>query len=90
MKWDAYHACNIANSERDECLEGAPSSKRERQVRIEAAIRLDGVLKRNAVIPDALFGLRFNDEEESYFMLENRSRRNAGRAVQGSVPDALR
>jgi hypothetical protein len=36
---------------------------------VAASIRLDGVLKRNAVIPDALFGLRFNDEEESYFML---------------------
>ena len=55
---------------RDEILEDARSSKRERQPRIEAAIRLDGVLRRNAVIPDALFGLQFNDEEESYFALE--------------------
>jgi hypothetical protein len=56
--------------ERAEILEDAPRTKRERQVRVEASIRLDGVLKRNAVMPDALFGLRFNDEEESYFMLE--------------------
>jgi hypothetical protein len=56
--------------ERAEILEDAPKTKRDRQVRLEASIRLNGVLKRNAVIPDALFGLRFNDEEESYFMLE--------------------
>jgi hypothetical protein len=55
--------------ERAEILEDAPRTRRERQVRLEASIRLDGVLKRNAVMPDALFGLRFN-EEESYFMLE--------------------
>ena len=55
---------------RAEILEDARGSKSERQIRIEAAIRLDGVLRRNAVIPDALFGLRFNDEEESYFILE--------------------
>jgi DNA-binding transcriptional ArsR family regulator len=53
-----------------EILEDAPNSKRERRMRIEARIRLDVMFKRNAVIPDALFGLRFNDEEESYFMLE--------------------
>ncbi len=55
---------------RAEILEDAPDRKRERQVRIGATVRLDGVLRRNAVIPDAVFGLRFNDEEESYFMLE--------------------
>src|SRR5207247_3640417 len=56
--------------DRAEILEDAPASKRDRQVRVEANIKLDGVLKRNAVKPDALFGLRFNDEEESYFILE--------------------
>ena len=56
--------------DRDEILEDARNSNRERQPRIEATIRLDGGLRRNAVIPDALFGLRFNDEEESYFALE--------------------
>lgn len=56
--------------ERAEILEEAPKTKRERQVRLEASVRLGGVLKRNAVMPDALFGLRFNDEEECYFMLE--------------------
>jgi hypothetical protein len=39
-------------------------------VRVEANVRLDGIVKRNAVVPDALFGLRFHDAEESYFMLE--------------------
>jgi hypothetical protein len=56
--------------ERIEILESAPKTKRERQVRLEAGILLDGVLKSNAVIPDALFGIRFHDDEESYFMLE--------------------
>jgi hypothetical protein len=56
--------------DRVEILEDAPAEKRARQVRVEANIRLDGVLKRNAVKPDALFGLRFNDDEESYFLLE--------------------
>ena len=56
--------------ERGEILEDAPKSKRDRLVRLEASIRIGGVLKKNAVVPDALFGLRLNDEEESYFMLE--------------------
>lgn len=56
--------------ERSEILEDAPKSKRDRQVRLEASIRIGGVLKKNAVVPDALFGLRFNDAKESYFMLE--------------------
>jgi hypothetical protein len=55
--------------ESSEILEEAPRLKGGR-VRVEASIRLDGLMKRNAVLPDALFGLRFNDEEESYFMLE--------------------
>jgi DNA-binding MarR family transcriptional regulator len=56
--------------ERGEILEDAPKSKRDRLVRIEASIRINGALRKNAVIPDALFGLRFNEDEESYFMLE--------------------
>jgi Replication-relaxation len=57
--------------ERGEILEDAPKSNRDRLVRVEASIRLGGALRRNAVVPDALFGLRFNnEEEESYFMLE--------------------
>ena len=56
--------------ERSEILEAAPKSKIDRLVRLEASIRLGGALKKNAVVPDALFGLRFNDETESYFMLE--------------------
>jgi hypothetical protein len=56
--------------ERSEILEDAPKSKRDRLVRLEASIRIGGVLKKNAVVPDALFGLRFNDAKENYFMLE--------------------
>ncbi len=56
--------------ERGEILEDAPKSTRDRLVRIEASIRIGGTLRKNAVVPDALFGLRFNDQEESYFMLE--------------------
>jgi hypothetical protein len=56
--------------ERGEILEDAPKSNRDRLVRVEASIRVNGALRKNAVIPDALFGLRFNEEEESYFMLE--------------------
>ncbi len=51
-------------------LDDAPKSTRDRLVKLEASIRIGGVLRKNAVIPDALFGLRFNDDEESYFMLE--------------------
>ena len=56
--------------ERGEILEDAPKSNRDRLVKLEASIRLNGALRKNAVVPDALFGLRFNDEEKSYFMLE--------------------
>jgi DNA-binding transcriptional ArsR family regulator len=56
--------------ERGEILDDAPKSNRDRLVRMEASIRIGEALRRNAVVPDALFGLRFNDEEESYFMLE--------------------
>jgi Replication-relaxation len=53
-----------------EVLEDDSRSKRDQHVRIAATIRLDGTLKTNAVVPDAVFGLRFSDEEESYFLLE--------------------
>jgi DNA-binding transcriptional ArsR family regulator len=56
--------------ERGEILEDAPKSNQDRLVRVEASVRLGGVLRGNAVVPDAFFGLRFNDDEESYFMLE--------------------
>jgi Replication-relaxation len=55
---------------RAEVLEDGSRSKRGQQIRIAATIRLDGIVKTNAVVPDAVFGLRFNDDEESYFMLE--------------------
>ncbi|HZP75406.1 MAG TPA: replication-relaxation family protein [Pseudolabrys sp.] len=56
--------------ERGEILEDAPKSKRDRLVKLEASIRIGGSLRKNAAVPDALFGLRFDDETESYFMLE--------------------
>src|ERR1700680_3901185 len=56
--------------ERGEILDDAPKSTRDRLGKLEASIRMGGVLRKNAVIPDALFGLRFNEDEESYFMLE--------------------
>jgi hypothetical protein len=61
---------NLHILERDEILEDAPKSKRDRLVRIEASIRIGGALRKNAVIPNALFGLRFHNREESYFMLK--------------------
>jgi hypothetical protein len=56
--------------ERGEILEDAPKTNRDRMVKLEASIRLGGALRKNAIVPDALFGLRFNNEVESYFMLE--------------------
>jgi hypothetical protein len=61
---------DVSIVERAEILDDAPRSKRERQVRLEASIRLNGILKRNAVMPDALFGLRFKSGVENYFMVE--------------------
>lgn len=56
--------------ERSEILEDAPKSKRDRRVKLAAEVTIAGSPKRNAVIPDAFFGLRFDDNTESYFMLE--------------------
>src|SRR5436853_4704049 len=55
--------------ERGDILEDAPKSNRDRLVKLEASIRLGGALRKSAVVPDALFGLRCN-EKDSYFMLE--------------------
>lgn len=56
--------------ERGEILEDAPKSNRDRLVRVEASIRLRGALRRNAVVPDGLFGLRAKGHGANYFMLE--------------------
>ena len=57
--------------ERGEILEDAPKSRNARRVRLEASVRLGGVQKKNAVLPDGFFGLHFFEEEqESYFMYE--------------------
>src|ERR1043166_2334124 len=54
---------------RSEILESAPKSKCDRQGRVEASIRINGSLRKNGVVPDALFGLQFADHS-SFFMLE--------------------
>jgi hypothetical protein len=41
--------------ERGDILEDAPKSNRDRLVKLEASIRVGGVLRKNAVVPDALF-----------------------------------
>lgn len=56
--------------ERGEILEDAPKTHRDRQVKLSATVPIGNGHRRESVIPDAFFGLRFNDEEESYFMLE--------------------
>jgi len=56
--------------ERAEILESAQKSRCDRQVRLEASIRIGGSLRKNAVVPDALFGLQVPGGGESYFMLE--------------------
>ena len=62
---------NLRILERSEILEDAPKSRQGRKVRLAASIRLGGVQKKNAVVPDGFFGLRFLEEEqESYFMYE--------------------
>jgi DNA-binding transcriptional ArsR family regulator len=61
---------NIHVLARGEILDDAPKSRRDRLVRIEASIRTGGGLRKSAIIPDALFGLRLNDEQDRYFMLE--------------------
>lgn len=40
------------------------------RVKLEARIRIGGIDRRSAVVPDAVFGLRFADESESYFFVE--------------------
>lgn len=56
--------------ERGDILEDAPKSRRDRQARLTARVEMNGKLLHSAVIPDMLYGLRFNNEDESYFMLE--------------------
>lgn len=56
--------------ERGEILEGAPQKWLDRTVKLAARVRIGGVELRSAVVPDALFGLRFRDDTESYFVVE--------------------
>jgi hypothetical protein len=56
---------------RNDILEDAPKTRRDRRVRLSAKVRLDGPLRTLSVDPDELFGLRFFEaEEETYFALE--------------------
>lgn len=55
---------------RGEILEDAPKTTRDRLVKLETSVRINGSLRKNAVVPDALFGLRYSDNRESYFMVE--------------------
>lgn len=56
--------------ERGDILEDAPKTNRDRPVKLDARIRIGGSERRSAIVPDALVGLRFHDETESYFMVE--------------------
>lgn len=55
---------------RREILDDAPKSTRDRLVKLETTIRINGSLRKNAVVPDALFGLRHRNNHENYFMVE--------------------
>ncbi len=55
---------------RGDILEDAPKSRRDRQARLATRIEMSGKSIHSAVIPDMLYGLRFDNAEESYFMLE--------------------
>jgi hypothetical protein len=55
---------------RGEILDDAPKSSRDRLVKLETSIRIGGSFRKNAVVPDAFFGLRHTDNRESYFMVE--------------------
>ena len=70
LELSVKHREDIRILDRSEILEDAPKAKRDRIVRLEASIRLAGALRRNSIVPDALFGLRVNDEREQFFMLE--------------------
>lgn len=61
---------NIHLLERRDVLEDAPKTHRDRQVRLEATIRINGSMRKNSVVPDAFFGLSFDSKTETYFMLE--------------------
>jgi DNA-binding Lrp family transcriptional regulator len=52
-----------------EVLADVPEASKN-AVRVQANVRVGGVPITNTVVPDALFGIRFATEEESYFMLE--------------------
>jgi hypothetical protein len=57
--------------ERQEIVESAPKTQRDRRVRLVAKVRIDGVHRLLSVDPDELFGLRFAAGKQStYFMFE--------------------
>src|SRR5580658_3364456 len=57
--------------ERQEIVESAPKTQRDRRVRLVAKVKIDGAHQLLSVDPDELFGLRFaNGKQPTYFMFE--------------------
>jgi hypothetical protein len=57
--------------ERQEIIECAPKTQRDRRVRLVAKVKIDGVHHLLSVDPDELFGLRFAEgKQPTYFMFE--------------------
>ncbi len=56
--------------ERNEIVENAPKTQRDRRVRLVVKVRIDGEHQLLSVDPDEIFGLRSGGDKTSYFMLE--------------------
>jgi Replication-relaxation len=57
--------------ERQEIVESAPKTQRDRRVRLVAKVKIDGAHQLLSVDPDELFGLRFAAAKQpTYFMFE--------------------
>jgi hypothetical protein len=57
--------------DRQEVVESAPKTQRDRRVRLVAKVKIDGVHHLLSVDPDELFGLRFAEgKQPTYFMFE--------------------
>lgn len=57
--------------ERQEIVESAPKTQRDRRVRLVAKVKIDGAHQLLSVDPDELFGLRFAEgKQPTYFMFE--------------------
>jgi protein involved in plasmid replication-relaxation len=57
--------------EREDIIESAPKTQRDRRVRLTAKVRIDGAIANLSADPDEFFGLRFvRGSDERYFMFE--------------------